>query len=77
MGIMTLHNALTNTGYQQPYRLVIKARTRTGPKKGYFWEIIRDNVTDNLIQQSSESYSTMEEAYDCGSVILRRTQSGP
>jgi hypothetical protein len=58
--------------YHAPPRLVVKRRTRTGVKKGYFWEILRDNSSDSIIQQSCDSYGTMEEAYIQGSAVLKR-----
>lgn len=69
---MTSENPLSRFGYQPPHRLLVKARTRTGPNKGYFWEIVRDNTTDSVVRRSSESYGTMEEAYTRGAVMLNR-----
>jgi hypothetical protein len=72
---MTMDNRLSSAGDQSPYRLVVKARTQTGRKKGYCWEIVRDNVTNHVVRQSPEAYGTMEEAHACGVAILNQTPS--
>lgn len=58
--------------YKAPPRLVVKPRTRTGVKKGYFWEIIQDNSSESIVRQSCDSYRTMEEAYVHGAAVLNK-----
>jgi hypothetical protein len=70
---MTSDNPLSGTSYLPPHRLIVRARLPSGAKNGYFWEIIRDDDTHNLVRQSSESFKTMEEAYTVGSVILNKS----
>jgi len=70
---MTLDNPVSGFNYQPPHRLIVKARSPTGTRKGYFWEIVRDNQAQGVIQRSSESYRSMEEAYEFGAVILSQT----
>jgi hypothetical protein len=55
-------------------RLVVKART--SGRKDYVWEIVReDDHPQPLIDRSSESYRSMEEAYTHGSVALSLVRS--
>ena len=57
-----------------PFRLVVKARTPIGPKSGFVWEIIRDDI-ERRVGRSSVSYSSMAEAYEHGAIeITRRRQ---
>jgi hypothetical protein len=55
--------------FKAPFRLVVKARSSSG-RKAFMWEIVRGNGQETSIQQSSESFKTMAEAYDHGSVAL-------
>jgi hypothetical protein len=50
--------------------VVVEARNQTGPK-GFVWEIVCQGNLETLIDRSSKSFQTMEEAYDQGSVALR------
>jgi hypothetical protein len=70
---MKSEHPLSGTNYQPPHRLIVRARSPSGAKNGYFWEIVRDNESHSIIRQSSESFRSMEEAYTLGSVVLNRT----
>jgi hypothetical protein len=70
---MTSDNILPSTYHEFPHRLIVKARSRSGANKGYFWEIVRDNEACSVVQQCLESYRSMAEAYTFGSVILTQT----
>ena len=57
-----------------PFRLAVKARTPIGPKIGFVWEIIRDDI-ERRVGRSSVSYSSMAQAYEHGAIeITRRRQ---
>ena len=65
----SLDSQSTPTGLFSGVRFVAKARG-TG-RKGYVWEIVREQQHPQpLAQRSSELYTTMEEAYTHGSVAL-------
>src|ERR1700722_860909 len=70
---MTSDNPLSGTNYQPPHRLIVKARSLSGAKRGYCWQIVRDNDEHSVIRQSSESFRSMEEAYTIGAVMLKRS----
>jgi hypothetical protein len=56
------------------FRLVVKART--SGRKDYVWEIVReDDHPQPLIDRSSSSYRSMEEAFTHGSVALALVRS--
>jgi hypothetical protein len=53
------------------YRVVVKART--AGRKGFVWEIHRnDDHTQHLVSRSEGSYRTMEEAYSAGTIALKQ-----
>jgi hypothetical protein len=59
-------------------RLVVKARAPG--RRSYVWEIVREDPHPQpLVQRSSRSYGSMEEAYANGSVALTivRSSSAP
>jgi hypothetical protein len=67
-------NFSTGIDSRPSFRLVVKART--SGHKGYVWEIV--NEDDHLhrpVDRSSDSYATMEEAYDDGSIALSRVRA--
>ena len=65
----------TPTGLFTDVRLVVKGRG--AGRKDYVWEIVREQQQhpQPLVQRSSESYTTMEEAYTHGSVALARVRA--
>jgi hypothetical protein len=68
---MTIQRRSTSSPeYGASYRVVVKARNQAAPK-GFVWEIVYQGNEETLIDRSSKSFQTMEEAYDQGSVALR------
>ncbi len=57
--------------YQTSYRLVVRARTSSGSKKGYVWEIVRENEERRVVRASSAAYKSMEEAHTNGAMALK------
>jgi len=65
-------NMSVGFAYEFPPRLMVKGRSQSGSRKGYFWQIARDDGADSVPKESGCSYRTMEEAYIPGSAALRR-----
>jgi hypothetical protein len=62
--------------YETLYRLVVIARTSSGSKKGYFWEIVREDEERRVVHTSSAAYKSMEEAYTNGAMALEEFRAG-
>ena len=66
--------AISDVGITSMRLMIIRAPNGTkkyGTKK-YVWEIVRDNSSHTVVQRSSESFGTMEEAYAYGSPALNQ-----
>ena len=63
-------------GYETPYRVVVRARTSSGSKKGYIWEIVCEDEELRVVRASSVSYKSMEEAYTNGAMALKEVRAG-
>jgi hypothetical protein len=63
-------------GYETPYRVVVRARTSSGSKKGYIWEIVREDEERRVVHASSISYKSMEEAHTDGVMALKELRAG-
>ena len=57
---------------ETPYRLVVRAKTSSGSKKGYIWEIVREDEERRVVRASSAAYKSMEEAYTQGAMALKQ-----
>jgi hypothetical protein len=55
------------------YRIVIRARA-TPLAKGFGWEIFKGDRAAPPIQQSTETYRTMEIAYEHGALVMARLE---
>jgi hypothetical protein len=71
---LSANSPIPPAGAFSGFRLVVKARA--SGRKGYIWEIVREDPHPQpVVDRSPGSYTTMEAAYTHGSVALAQVRS--